>query len=73
MQVIENGLGKFGFTPGEVNVFDAQQSLAAKLGCGLPGEQRRKGVAQMQQAVGAWRKAQNGFNRHSMILRALLA
>ncbi|MNL37812.1 hypothetical protein D3C87_1599810 [compost metagenome] len=60
-QVLEDGLGKFGFTALDVDVFDAQKRFAPQNLGGLPGHQSREGMAEMEKTIGAGRKAENGF------------
>ena len=61
MQVLEDRRGEFRFASGHVDVFDAQQEPAAQRFGPMRREQRRIGVAQMQQAIGARGEAEDGF------------
>lgn len=57
MKVLENRLGKFGFTAVDVDVFDAQKRSAAPGFGGCPSDERREGVAEMKAPVRAWGEA----------------
>ena len=60
MQVCHNGIDKFGFTALGIDVFDPQQGDAVERSGGVPGGERRIGVAEMQQAIGTGCKAKDG-------------
>ncbi len=59
---MDGGL-EFGLAPGQVDVLNAQQQAAVGLTRQIEIQQHRKGVAEMQITVRAWRKAENGW-RH---------
>lgn len=60
-EVLENGFGKFGFTAGDVDVFDAQKHCATNNLGGLPGYERRKGVTEVEEPIGARGETKNWF------------
>ena len=60
--LVDGGL-EFGAAAGEVDVFDAQQEAARMGPRQRLVEQRREGVPEMQEAVGARREAEDG--RHA--------
>ena len=57
MKVLDNRFGKFGFTAVDVDVFDAQKRSAAEVIGGCPGDERGKGVAEMEAPVRTWSEA----------------
>jgi hypothetical protein len=61
IEVLENGFGKFGFTAGDVDVFDAQKHCATNNLGGLPGYERRKGVTEVEAPIGARGETKNWF------------
>ena len=64
---------EFGFAAGEIDVLDAQQRRAADGRRGVLREQRGIGVAQVQVAVRAWRKAENRLRWQDVLLAPPLA
>ncbi len=58
-EILADRRGEFRPTSAAVDVLDAQEEAAAGAPRGLPADQRRMGVAEVQMASGAWRKARD--------------
>jgi len=60
-QILINRVLKLRLASGRVDILDAQQEPAAGQARQIEIQECRKGMAEMQIAIGAWGKAENGW------------